>query len=79
MSQITQRRTPRPKTARELAEKFDMCERTVRRWWAQPREEYEANSLSKTEPWKQLGMSRRTWYRKGKPQPETETETETTT
>src|SRR5262249_19038324 len=28
-----------------------------------PRHEYEANSLSKTQPWKELGMSRRTWER----------------
>ena len=33
-----------------------------------PRAEYVANSLSKTKPWEALGMSRRDWYRKGKPQ-----------
>lgn len=32
-----------------------------------PRAEYEASSLSATEPWKALGMSRSKWYRKGKP------------
>ena len=32
-----------------------------------PRTEYLANSLSKTKPWVALGMSRRDWYRKGKP------------
>lgn len=31
------------------------------------RAEYEDNSLSKTKPWKDLGMSKATWYRKGKP------------
>ncbi len=30
---------------------------------AVPREKYLANSLSKTQPWKELGMSRRTWER----------------
>lgn len=30
---------------------------------------YEANSASRLKPWEQLGMSRRTWYRKGQPQP----------
>lgn len=30
---------------------------------AKPREEYEANSLSRTKPWAQLGMSRAKWYR----------------
>jgi hypothetical protein len=28
-----------------------------------PRAEYEAKSLSRTQPWKELGMSRRTWER----------------
>ena len=31
------------------------------------RDEYEVNSLSRQKPWEKLGMSRRTWYRKGKP------------
>jgi len=30
---------------------------------------YEANSLSRRKPWEALGMSRRTWYRVGKPMP----------
>jgi hypothetical protein len=30
---------------------------------ARPRAEYEANSLSTTKPWEELGMSARTWYR----------------
>lgn len=33
------------------------------------RQTYEANSLSRTKPWEALGMSRRTWYRAGKPMP----------
>jgi hypothetical protein len=28
---------------------------------------YEGNSLSRTRPWEALGVSRRTWYRRGKP------------
>src|SRR5262249_18031434 len=28
-----------------------------------PRDEYEANSLSRTQPWRERGMSRRTWER----------------
>lgn len=31
------------------------------------RETYEANSLSSQRPWEALGMSRRSWYRAGKP------------
>jgi hypothetical protein len=34
---------------------------------AKPRADYEANSISRTKPWERLGMSRRTWYRAGKP------------
>lgn len=38
-----------------------------------PREEYlaevKANSLKAQKPWEKLGMSRATWYRKGKPMP----------
>ncbi|MEG3973677.1 hypothetical protein QT970_03515 [Microcoleus sp. herbarium8] len=33
------------------------------------REQYETNSASRTKPWEALGMSRRTWYRAGKPSP----------
>jgi hypothetical protein len=36
---------------------------------AKPRAEYEAGSLSRTKPWERLGMSRRSWYRAGKPPP----------
>lgn len=36
---------------------------------AQPRTEYEATSISRAKPWQQLGMSRATWYRAGKPTP----------
>lgn len=35
---------------------------------ARSRAEYESASVSAQQPWKALGMSRRTWYRKGKPQ-----------
>lgn len=43
--------------------------RALKRWaeGVQPRAEYEANSLERTRPWEALGMSRRTWYRKGCP------------
>lgn len=37
-----------------------------------PRAEYEQRSASNQKPWEQLGMSRATWYRKGKPKVETE-------
>ncbi len=33
------------------------------------RAEYLAQSLMRAKPWEALGMSRATWYRKGKPAP----------
>jgi hypothetical protein len=36
---------------------------------ARPRSVYEATSISRLEPWEQLGVSRRTWYRMGRPTP----------
>ena len=60
----------RPKTAREIAEKVGCSQSTVRRYWALPRDEYLANSITRAKPWEALGMSRATWYRKGKPEPE---------
>lgn len=53
-----------------MAEKFGISTRTVQRIFAEPREQYLAKSLSKSKPWEALGMSRATWYRKGKPEPE---------
>jgi hypothetical protein len=60
-------RRKRPMKAVEMAEKFGISVRTVKRVFAQPRAEYEAQSISRTKPWEALGMSRATWYRKGKP------------
>jgi hypothetical protein len=34
---------------------------------AKPRADYEANSAEQLRPWEALGISRRTWYRRGKP------------
>ena len=60
--------TPRTKTAREIAESLGCTTRTVQRWWAIPRDEYLAeHSISRSKPWLALGISRATWYRKGKP------------
>jgi hypothetical protein len=38
-----------------------------RRRGAKMRAEYEAGSLTRKKPWEALGMSRRTWYRRGRP------------
>lgn len=63
------RREKRPITARAAAERFGISMRTVQRAWALPREQYLAESLSRTRPWEKLGISRATWYRRGKPMP----------
>lgn len=55
-------------TARKMAEKFGVSIRTVQNIFSQPREEYLANALSRSKPWEALGMSRATWYRRGKPE-----------
>ena len=61
-------RRKRKGTAKELAKKFGVSERTIRNSVSLPRAEWEAaNSISRTKPWEALGMSRSNWYRKGKP------------
>jgi hypothetical protein len=58
--------------AQRLARRRDRArqrkEESRRAKGAKPRVEYEANSLSRNEPWKTLSMSRASWYRAGKPQ-----------
>ena len=66
-------RQKRPMTAKAMAERFNCSIRTVMRAVALPREEYLANALTRTKPWEALGMSRATWYRKGKPEFKPET------
>lgn len=64
------RREKRPITAREAAERFGISIRTVQRAWAQSREQWLAeHTLSRDKPWEKLGISRATWYRRGKPNP----------
>ena len=61
-------RRKRKGTAKELAKKFGVSERTIRNYVSLPRAEWEAaNSISRVKPWEALGMSRATWYNKGKP------------
>jgi predicted DNA-binding transcriptional regulator YafY len=62
----------RKNTARELAEKFGVHPRTVQRYIALPRDQYLAESITRAAPWEALGMSRATWYRKGRPMPQKE-------
>jgi hypothetical protein len=60
-------RVKRPESARWYAEKHGISIRTVQRMAAMPRADWEANSLTRSKPWEALGMSRATWYRRGKP------------
>lgn len=53
-------------TANELAKKWGVSPRTVRRYIATPRAEYEAHSIEKAKPWEALGISRATWFRRVK-------------
>jgi hypothetical protein len=54
-------------TAKELAKKMGVNIKTVYKYTALPRADYLANSISRAKPWEALGMSRTSWYRKGKP------------
>ena len=38
------RKTKRPMSAREMAEKFKVSERSVRKWWSQSRADYLASA-----------------------------------
>ena len=62
--------TKRDVTAKELAKRFGCSTRTVFRAWSQSRADYLAeNTISRDKPWEKLGISRATWYRRGKPMP----------
>jgi hypothetical protein len=50
--------------AGQIAEIINRSKRTARRYKATPRAEYEANSAERAAPWKALGISRRTYYRR---------------
>ncbi|EOF8736748.1 HTH domain-containing protein [Neisseria gonorrhoeae] len=71
--------TKRDVTAKELAKRFGCSTRTVFRAWSQSRADYLAeNSISRNKPWEHFGISRATWYRRGKPMPsETDNQSET--
>lgn len=59
-----QQRRPTPMAT--LVVELDRSSRTVRRWMAEPRAEYEARSVSRAEPGLAEGISRATWYRREK-------------
>jgi isopentenyldiphosphate isomerase len=58
-------------TAAALAKRLGVNIKTVYKYTALPRADYlAANKISECKPWEAMGMSRATWYRKGKPEPE---------
>jgi hypothetical protein len=59
--------TRKDRLARRKQRARDSQEARRRAAGAKSRAEYEANAVSRTKPWEALGMSRRTWYRAGKP------------
>ena len=56
----------RKHTAKELAKRWAVSERTVRAYVAQLRADFEAQSLTRSKPWEALQVSRATWYRRKK-------------
>lgn len=56
-------------TAAALAKRLKVNIKTVYKYTAVSRAEYLANSITKAAPWKAMGISRATWYNRGKPAP----------
>jgi len=63
MSARTPMKRPTNRTAKAIAAAIGRSRSTIVRHIAQPRADYEANSLNRTKPWEALGVSRSTWYR----------------
>ena len=57
-------------TAAELAKKLKVNIKTVYKYTAVPRKQYESSSISHARPWETLGISRATWYRRKKSESE---------
>lgn len=55
------------KTAAQLAKELGVNIKTVYKYTAEPRADYEAKSINRKKPWDDFGISRATWYRRGKP------------
>lgn len=55
------------KTAAQLAKELGVNIKTVYKYTAEPRKDYESKSINRNKPWEDFGISRATWYRRGKP------------
>lgn len=70
MSRLSKIQKARNMTQKEAAARLGMSISTIKRYWSMSREQYEAQSITRAQPWAALGMSRATWYRRGKPDPQ---------
>lgn len=61
---VSRRRLRRPKPMSFFMTETGRSARTIRRYVAEPREDYEARSISHAAPWRAEGVSRATWYRR---------------
>ena len=57
-------RTRRTIAIKALSQHLQRSERTVRRYWAEARDDYQAQSTTRQRPWESEGVSRATWYRR---------------
>lgn len=64
MRRIPLFRKRRPFSMAEACKATGKTPRHIRRLAAQPRTEYEENSITSRQPWVQEGISRATWYRR---------------
>ena len=61
---MARRKGRRAIAAAELGQKLGISPRSARRYWAEPRRNYEVESRENYAPWNDEGISRATWYRR---------------
>jgi len=57
-------RSRRTMAIKALAKLMQRSERTVRRYWAEARADYQSKGAARQRPWEAAGISRATWYRR---------------
>jgi len=63
---MVMKRMVRPRPMADFVSAAGRTPRTIRRYVAEARADYEGRSISRARPWAALGVSRATWYRKRK-------------
>ena len=61
---ISRQPMKRPLAMAILRNKTGLSARTIRRYFAEPRSAYLEESTERAAPWRDQGISRRTWYRR---------------